>query len=141
MYEMQPLTQQQCEMSLEYTTLEKCANQLESAFRADVGDVAQYLFNAEFITSESFEEVLEPRSTYSHADQAAKLKQQVMGKVKHEPSNYYKLINYLRQNKKKYDNIVDVLDAEYFGIRKCPASLGNFMDIFVQLKVPCSILA
>lgn len=113
-------------MSLEYITLQKCISQLESALKSDINNFARYLFDMEFITDKIYEEVLEPRRSYTQADQAAKLMQHVKRKVENEPSNYYKLINHLRQIKEKYTDIVAVLDAEYFGIRAFPASTGVY---------------
>lgn len=68
--------------------------------------------------------------SYSGTEKATKLLLQVMRKVKLEPSNYYKIINYLRQDKRKYGDTVDILDSEYFGIRDFPESKlpqGSYM--------------
>ena len=112
-------------MSLEYITIHKCVNQLESVLsESDIKGFARCLFDTKFITEKVYKEVLEPKRSYTQADQAAKLMLQVTRKVEDEPSNYYKLINHLRQNKEKYIDIVAVLDAEYFGTR---ASAGKCM--------------
>ena len=47
---------------------------------------------------------------------------QLMRMVQLEPSNYYKVINHLRQDKRMYSDIVAVLDTEYFGTKKLPVS-------------------
>ena len=108
-------------MSLEYITLEKCVSQLETAFGVNLNEIASHLFQWGVIADDIYEEVVEPQSSYSKDDKTTKLMLQVMKKVKVESSYYYKLINHLRHDMKKYGDIVDVLDAEYFGIRKLPA--------------------
>ncbi len=108
-------------MTLEYSTLGKCASQLESAMTPDIKEIADYLFNTGFISDELFKEVTDSNSTYSSTNKAAKLVLEIMRKVKLYPSNFFKIVNYLRL-KSNYRTIVDVLDAEYFGIRNLPAA-------------------
>lgn len=107
-------------MSVEYTTLEKCTSQLKSALKSDIKEIAKFLFQEGFITIKFYEEVLEPNST-SSVD-ADKLLLQVMRRVKLDPTVYYKFVNFLRLNQKKYDDLMDLVDAEYFGIKKLPTS-------------------
>ena len=108
-------------MSLEYSTLGKCASQLESAMTSDIHGIAQYLFNTGFISDELFKEVTDSNSVYSSANKASKLVLHIMRKVKLYPKSFFKFINFLRL-RSNYHTIVDVLDAEYFGITKLPGS-------------------
>ena len=101
-------------MSLEYTTLGKCVTQLESALRSDYDEFARYFFGEGFIAEELYEEVLDPKSPFSNAEKTTKLVLQLMRKVKLDPKSYYKFINHLRQDERRYRDIVDIL----FGIRK-----------------------
>ena len=110
---------------MEYTTLGKCASELGAALESEseIKKITEFLFGEGCIGDNLYKELLDPKSTYSSAEKATKLVLQVIRKVKIEPSNYYKLINHLRQAKRKYQSdIVDLIDAEYFGIRKLPAS-------------------
>lgn len=104
-------------MSLEYTTLEKCASQLETAFTSDINQITSYLFGENFFSDEIYKEVLDPKSVCSSVDKASRLVLEVLRAVKLEPSSY---INYLRHDKRKYSDIVGVLDAEYFVNSKLP---------------------
>ena len=103
-------------MSLEYTTLEKCNDQLKTSLGSDFTKLASYIFGEGFINEELYEEVVEPRSINSGDDRANKLMLQIMSQVELEPSNYYKLINHLRHDKKKYTDIINLLDVTYFGL-------------------------
>ena len=106
-------------MSLEYSTLRRCASQLESALRPDIDAIARYLLSEGFISDEFYEEVL---TTNSNVDKASKLVLHILGRVEVESSHYYKLLNHLRLDRNKYGDIVDVLDTEYFGTRNLQAS-------------------
>ena len=68
---------------------------------------------------------MDPRSAHSDADKAAELVVKIMEKVKLESRNYYKLINHLRLDKRNVD-IVDILDAEYFGVPMPHGKTGNY---------------
>ena len=128
-------------MSLEYATLGKCVTQLESALGFYFKEITIYLFGEGFIADELYMEFLEPQSTYSSAEKATKLVLQIMSRVSLEPVNYYKLINYLRLDKRKYGDIVEVLDAEYFGIRKVSASrVSHGQQGMLWFKADCSCM-
>lgn len=110
--------------SLEHTTLGKCVSKLQLALQSDINGIVSYLFSEGFLTDDLFEEILNPRSFLTDANKATKLVTVVMRRVKLEPSNYYNFVNYLRQDKRKYKDIVNILDAEYFGIRLTPEQTG-----------------
>ena len=67
-----------------------------------------------------FQEVLDPKSCYSEAEKSERIVEEVIRRVALDPSYYFKIINFLRQNK-DYGSVVEQLDTEYFGI-KLPAS-------------------
>ena len=99
----------------EYDTISKCTSQLVTALGRDIAKISHYLFKERFISDELFGEVLEPKSLMSDADKANKLMLQILNCVKLDSSKYYKLLNHWRQDK-SYDDIVQILDSEYFGI-------------------------
>ena len=104
-------------MSLEYTTLGKYANQLVLAVVSGINELTSF-FGERFNANDLYMEVL---ATSSTTDKASKLVLHVMRMVKLDSRNYYKFINFLRQDK-KYGEVVNALDAEYFGIRKSSTS-------------------
>lgn len=99
--------------------MKKCASQLVSAFVSD--NQAIVSFCEEFKHNDLYERLIDATLMQTPTDRAVLFVNEVVEKVKLHPSNYYKLINHLRQNK-KYSDVVNVMDAEYFGIRKLPAS-------------------
>ena len=112
-------------MSLEYTTLNKCASQLETVLK-HINGISNYLFHEKLISEELYGEMKSQMEFQSfEADKAAKVILQVMRRVELEPCNYYKFINCLRQNKLKYGDVVAILDAQYFGIKDVAVSYGQ----------------
>ena len=112
-------------MSQEQTALEKCTGQLERVLEHNIDDIARYLQSEGFINDELYKEVITEPSAYSDADKASKLVHQIIRRVILEPNNYYKLINHLRLKKGRFSDIVDMLDAEYFGTRQFPFLIGQ----------------
>lgn len=109
-------------MSLEYNVLNNCAGQLATALKSHIKEMAYYLYREGFIGDELHQTVLDPGSMWSTAQKADQLGMQIRNCVKLSRSKYHKLVNYLRQNSSQHDDIVHILDSEYFGIRKLPSS-------------------
>ena len=99
----------------EYDTIRKCTSQLVTALKQDLTEISHYLFKERFISNALYGEVLETKTPMSDADKANKLMLQILDCVKLNSSKYYKLLNHWRQDK-SYDDIVQILDSEYFGI-------------------------
>ena len=99
-------------MSVEYTTLGQRVSLLENALMSDINGIAKYFYGEKFIDEECYEEVSDPSSAYSDTDKAAMLVVQIMRAVKTEPSSYYKFINFLRHDEKKYSDIKAVASTQ-----------------------------
>ena len=113
-------------MSVEYNTLGACIDQLVTAVKSDITGIASYLLDKEFISKELHEEITDPNSALSSdAEKATMLVLQVMSTVKLEPNLYYKFVNHLRQKETKYSTVVDLIDAEYFGISESSFKNGE----------------
>lgn len=104
--------------TMESRTIKKCTGQLVTALKQDIKESSHYLFKEGFISEDLYEEVLNPKSMMSDADKATKLMLQIRNCVDLESSKYHKLVNHWRQDKGLHDGIVQILDSEYFGIRK-----------------------
>ncbi len=109
-------------MSLEFDTLSNCAYRLETAIKSHIKEMAHYLYANGFISYDCQDEVLDPKSRYSEAERATMMVSKIRDSVKLDPSKYYKLLNHLRQDERQNYAIVEILDSEYFGIRKLPPS-------------------
>ena len=108
-------------MSLEYVTLSRCTVHLENAIRSDMKNLTSYLRDEGFIKEDLGDKAPDPGSNSFNTEKVAHLVMQIMAKVKSEGSYYYKFINHFRL---KHSDIVEILDAEYFGL-PARAEIGN----------------
>ena len=100
------------EESREYNTLVKCTRQLETALRGD-RDIAHYLYEESFLKKDDYDDVIDPNSRLSRVDKAGVLVTAIKEKVELNHDNYHKLVKYFHSNRKKYEDIVKILDKEY----------------------------
>ena len=98
--------------SKEYSTIFKCKRKLEIAFKSD-RDIADFLLQQHFITQERYDELEDPKSTLTVAEKASILVTAIRDRVELNPRNYHKLVNHLRQNIERYEDIIEILDQEY----------------------------
>ena len=99
--------------SKEYLTVVNCNRKLEIALESD-RDIAQFLFQHGFITQERFDEVNNPKSNLTATAKASMLVTDIRNQVELNPDNYHKVVNHLRQNIKRYGDIVEILNQDYY---------------------------
>ena len=98
--------------SKEYSTVVNCKRKLEIALESD-RDIAQFLFQQRVITQEHYDEVTNPKSNLTDTDKASMLVTAIRNRVELNPRNYHKVVDHLRQNIIKYEDIVVILDQDY----------------------------
>ena len=96
----------------ETTTLINCTGHLETAMQSD-RELAHFLNREGFITDEVYTEVSRATSMQTPLEKAGTLVACIKDKVKLNPKRYHTLVCHLRQNKRKYEDIVSILDEEY----------------------------
>ena len=95
--------------SKEYSTIVECEGLLETALKSD-REIAQFLHQQGFITTEKYDEVISPTSMLSATDKASILVEGIRDKVKLNPHNYYKFIEHLHKNETRHGDILRILD-------------------------------
>ena len=100
--------------SKEYSTIVRCRKKLEIALKSD-RDIALFLLQQGFITQERYDEIINPKSNLTDADKASMLVTAISNRVEISPDNYNKVVDHLRQNIRRYGDIIKILDAEYQG--------------------------
>ena len=96
----------------EFLTLINCTGKLEIALQSD-RELAQFLNSEGFITDEVYTDVSSATSMQTPLQKAGTLVACIKNKVKLNPKRYHTLVRHLRQNKRKYEDIVSILDEEY----------------------------
>ena len=96
----------------EYLPLLNCTGKLEIALDSD-REFAQFLNKEGFITDEVYADVSSTTSMQTSIQKAGTLVSFIKNKIKLNPKRYHKLVRYLLQNKRKYEDIVSILDEEY----------------------------
>ena len=102
----------------EYLTLINCTGKLETALQSD-RELAQFLNQEGFITDEVYTDVTNTTSMQTPLQKAGTLIACIKNKVKLNSSRYHRFVYYLRQNKRRYEDIVSILDKEYNKILCC----------------------
>lgn len=74
--------------------------------------IAHYLLEEKYITMDIYEDVTISRSMLTEKQRGGLLVKAVIKKVKNEPENYRKFVDYLRKNI-YYRDMVAILDEEY----------------------------
>ena len=114
--------------STEYLTLLNCTGKLEIALQSD-RELAQFLNQEGFITDEVYTDVTNTTSVQTAVQKAGTLISCIKNKVKLNSSRYHRFVYYLRQNKRRYEDIVSILDKEYNKILCCSQDdHGNSAD-------------
>ena len=104
----------------EYLTLLNCTGKLEIALQSD-RELAQFLNKEGFITDEVYAGVSSTTSVQTAVQKAGTLVSCIKNKVKLNPKRYHKLVRHFHQNKRKYEDIMSILDEEY-GRLMCDSS-------------------
>lgn len=98
--------------SREFLTVLNCSKSLETALQSD-RDVVHFLHREGFILGDMCDDLLNPRSLLTAAEKAGLLVTSIRNRVKLGAQKYHRLVEYLGQNRRKYGNIVDILEREY----------------------------
>ena len=98
--------------STEYLTIVTCASQLATALHSD-RDIPHHLHAKGFITKDIYDDVINPRCMLSASDKACELVSGIRRAVERSPTNYNKLVSFLRENGDRYNDIVKILEEEY----------------------------
>ena len=111
----------------EFLTLLNCTGKLEIALQSD-RELAQFLNKEGFITDEVYADVSSTTSVQTSIQKAGTLIFHIKNKVKLNPKRYHKLVCHLRQNKRKYEDIVNILEEEYYRL-VCDSSQDDHTDV------------
>ena len=98
--------------SEEYLTMVTCASQLATALHSD-RNIPHHLHAKGFITKDIYDDVINPRCMLSESGKACELVSGIRRTVERSPTQYHKLVSYLRENGDRYNDIVKILDEEY----------------------------
>ncbi len=101
--------------SREYQALVRCAVQFATVLHSD-GDIPYYLLTNEFLTKESYDKVIGPKSTLFEYDKACVLVSDIRRRVEHYPTDFHKLVGYLKGKGGRYRNIVKLLEETYSAV-------------------------
>ncbi len=104
-----PIPNEEAELK-EYITLVNCTAKLVIALRSDTA-ILHYLDKEGFIKPNIYEDVNNPKSMLSASEKAGLL---VTGIKDINPKNYHKFVDHLRQNRRMYRDIMEILDDEYY---------------------------
>ena len=96
----------------EYLTIVACATKLATALHSDK-DIPHHLHAKGFITKDIYDDVINPRCMLSASDRACELVSGIRRTVERSPTQYHKLVTYLRENGDRYNDIVKMLEEEY----------------------------
>ncbi len=107
-----PIPNEEAE-SKEYITLVNCTAKLVIALRSD-DSILHFLDREGFIKPNIYNRIKDPISLLSDSDKSGLLVTGIKDKVELNPKNYDKFVNHLRQNRRMYKDIVEILDDEYY---------------------------
>ena len=96
----------------EFLTLINCTGKLEIALQSD-RELAQFLNKEGFINDEVYTDVSSATSMQTPLQKAGTLVACIKNKVKLNPKRYHILVRHFRQNKRKYEDIMSILEEEY----------------------------
>ena len=98
--------------SKEHSTVIKCSRKLEIALKSD-RDIAQFLHEQGLLTTDDYDVINSPTSRLSPAEKSSVLVTAIRDRVELNPDNYHIVVDYMRQNVKRYKDIIKILDKEY----------------------------
>lgn len=113
-------------MSSEYATLSKYVDHLKNSLKYGFKDTVEHLCDKKLIDLELFEQLMNPKFPSAQDDKAAKLVTEIVKNVKSDAVYYHKFVNYLRW-KGTCSKVVNLLDADYFGIKTSENQSGNII--------------
>ena len=76
-------------------------------------DIPHHLHAKGFITKDIYDDVINPRCMLSASDRACELVSGIRRTVERSPTQYNKLVSFLREKGDRYNDIVKILDEEY----------------------------
>ncbi len=98
--------------SREYLTIVTCASPFATALYSD-WDIPHYLHANKFLTREMYDDVISPRCMLSESGKACELVSGIRRRVEQFPTDFHKLLSYLRKQDGKYDDILKLLEETY----------------------------
>ncbi len=98
--------------SREYKTIVRCCIQFATTLHSD-RDIPHYLHAEGFLTKDIYDDVINPRCMLSESDKACELVSGIRRRVEQFPTNFHKLLSYLRKQDGKYDDILKLLEETY----------------------------
>ena len=109
--------------SRESKTLCSCTRMLEIALKGD-REILHYLDMERLISQSAYERINDPQSFLSADDKSCILVTEIKHRVKLNSMNYHKIIGYMSQNEKKYEDILAHLEQEYSNPEKPPGRIN-----------------
>lgn len=97
---------------MEYLTVLHCMGKLELAFKGD-RDLATFLLQEGVISKDTYDDVMNPRSTLTTVQKAGELLRELMDAIKMNCQKYHSFMGRFRENPRAYKDIVDILDEEF----------------------------
>ncbi len=101
--------------SREYKTIVRCASQFATALHSN-GDIPHHLHVDGFLTKEIYDNVIDPKSRLSASEKACEVVSGIRRRVDQSPTDFHKLIGYLRENESRYRDILKLLEETYSAI-------------------------
>ena len=126
--------------SKEYTTLVNQRGKLRLALMSDRNAV-DFFWKERFIAPNVFDNLTYSKSSFTEQEKASMFVDEISGKVELEAQNYYKLLDYLQQGGKRYQDIVKILDHEYSSLVKQkvePSKSKGTSSVFTSKSLPDS---
>lgn len=111
--------------SRESTTLRMCTQILELSMKANLREVALFLYQNGVILSDTYDAVTSVKPYRTSADKAHELFGKLSDAVKLNDNVYQVFVDYLRLNPVRYKVIVDSLDREYAKQSSSAAAVSN----------------
>ena len=105
--------------SRESKTLCSCTPMLKITLKGD-REILHYLDMERLISQSVYERINDPLSNLSADDKACVLVTEIKHRVKLSSLNYHKIVSYMRQNQKKYEDILAHLEEEYSKQQEIP---------------------
>jgi hypothetical protein len=99
--------------SPELRTLKECTPQLETALKGLESGLVYFLNCEGFLLDEVTENILNPENRLTDVQKARQLVTWIKLRVRLDPPSYHVLLGRLKEDGKRYEPIVGILEAEY----------------------------
>ena len=96
----------------ELITIKKCLGELETALKGLDRDLVYFLYQQGFLTDDTLDEILKPKSTWTGAEKAGELVKSIKHGVEQDQQRYHSLVDWLKE-REHFRPIVRVLEGEY----------------------------